>query len=436
MSMEIAETVELDSGLRVVLIPMEGTKSVTSLVMVGVGSRYEPKEKAGISHFLEHMVFKGTKRWPTSLDLSQTVDGIGADFNAFTGKEYTGFYVKSTSQYLDLSLDVLTDMLYTPRLRSSDIERERGVIVEEINMYNDLPQRKVAEIFDASMYGDYGLGRRIDGTKEAVTGFTKKDFQQHLNDWYGADNTVLVIAGDASLMKNTDALITKVAGYFDKGLDYGATTTERVLGFADHGEIQVTVEHKTNDQAHFVLGFPSYHITHPKRYAQTLLQVIMGGNMSSRLFTEVREKRGLAYYSRTDVDRFKDTGAFAAVAGVDIKRVDEAVKVTMSIFEDVKADAKKGVTDEELSRAKEYLTGSLTLSMEGSRNVAQYWAQRVILGDEAMSPRKVLDKIRRVEREELVEVAQEVFNPEKMVFALVGPFEDQGKFEQLLKFEV
>lgn len=436
MSMEIAETVEMDSGLRIVLVPMEGTKSVTTMVMVGVGSRYESKEKSGLSHFLEHMVFKGSAKWPTALELSQVVDGIGADFNAFTSKEFTGFYVKSTSNHLDLALDVLTDMLYTCKLRPSDIEREKGVIIEEINMYNDLPQRKVAEIFDAIMYGDYGLGRRIDGAKETVSSFTKADFQEHLQTWYGLDNTVVVIAGDAKLMKDTDGLVKRVGEHFSKGSALGQIKAERVLGFADHGQVQLSVEHKTNDQAHFVLGFPSYPVAHTARYAQSLLQVIMGGNMSSRLFTEIREKRGLAYYCRIDVDRFRDTGAYAASAGVDIKRVDEAIKVTMELFEDIKADGAKKITTDELERAKEYLAGSLILSMEGSRNVAQYWAQRIVSGDEVISPRKVLAKVRKVEREELVAVAQEVFDPSKLVFALVGPFEDQGKFERLLKFEV
>lgn len=436
MSMEIAELVELDSGLRVVLKPIEGAKSVTTLVMVGVGSRHESKDKNGISHFVEHMVFKGTEKFPTALDLSAAVDGIGAEFNAFTGKEYTGFYVKSTSAHLDLALEVLTDMLYTPKLRNADIEREKGVIVEEINMYNDLPQHKVGEIFDATMYGDYGLGRRIDGTREAVTSFTKKDFQNHMNTWYGADNTVVVIAGDAALMRDTDRLIAKIATYFDKGLDYGKTISEKVLGFAEHGEIQTVVEMKKSDQAHFVLGFPSFHLTHPMRYAQSLLQIIVGGNMSSRLFTEVREKRGLCYYVRADVDRYKDTGAFAASAGVDVTRVDEAIKATLAVFGDVKADGRHKITDIEVERAKEYLSGSLTLSMEGTKSVAQYWAQRVLADDEIISPRKVLEKLRAVTRQEIVEAAQLIFNPDKMIFSLVGPFEDKGSFDRLLKFEV
>lgn len=436
MSMEIAEMVELDSGLRIVLKPLPGAKSVTTLVMVGVGSRYETKEKNGISHFVEHMVFKGTQKWPTALDLSAVVDGVGAEFNAFTGKEYTGFYVKSMSNHLDLALDVLTDMLYTPKLRPSDIEREKGVIVEEINMYNDLPQHKVAELYDAAMYGDYGLGRRIDGSKETVTSFTKKDFTQHMTDWYGSDNTVVVLAGDATIMKETDGLVKKIAQYFDKGLDYGRTNLEKALGFAEHEQIQSVVDMRSSDQAHFVLGFPSYHLTHPKRYAQSLLQIILGGNMSSRLFTEVREKLGLAYYVRADVDRFKDTGSFAAVAGVDVNRVDEALEATLKVFTDLKNDKKAKITEEEVNRAKEYLAGSLVLSMEGTRNVAQYWAQRVLLDDEIMSPRKVLERLREVKREEIVEVAQEIFNPDKMIFSLVGPFKSQDKFDRLLKFEV
>lgn len=424
----------LKNKLRVVRVPMEGARSVTVLAMVGIGSRYESEKQNGISHFLEHMVFKGSKKWPTAMDLSQVVDGIGADFNAFTGKEYTGFYVKSASMHMELSLDVLSDMLYTSKLRQSDIDRERGVIAEEINMYNDLPQHKVEHLYERAMYGDVGLGRRIDGEHHTVAHFTKADFSKHLQTWYGLDNTCVVVAGDASVVDKPGTL-KLIEDYFDKGKVLGDTTEEKKLGYEEHGEVQVNVDCKQCDQAHFLLGFPAYSLHHENRYALSLLQTIMGGNMSSRLFTEVREKRGLAYYSRLDVDRYADTGSMAAVEGVDVKRLDEAVKVTMGVFADVVADGKNGISDAELNRAKEYLAGSLLLSMEGSRNVAQYWGQRVTLGDEIVGAEEVIGKLREIGREEVVSVAKELINPEKMVFALVGPFEDDGRFDRLLKFE-
>jgi len=421
--------------LDVVLVPLGGVASVTALVMVGVGSRYETKKMNGISHFLEHMVFKGTKKWPTARDLSTEVDGIGAEFNAFTGKEYTGFYVKSAASYLDLSLDVLTDMMYASKLRSGDIEREKGVIVEEINMYNDLPQRKVEELFEQAMYGDVGLGRRIDGTKGTVTKFNRDDFVKHLETWYTLDNTCLVLAGDATVLGKEEKVMDRVRELFAKGewLDEGGA--DKSMIFENHGEVQTVVHTKESDQAHLVMGFPGYALGHADRYALSVLGILLGGNMSSRLFTEVREKRGLAYYARVDVDRYLDTGAMAAAEGVDISRVDEAVAVTMEVFSDVDQDKKKGVTEEEVKRAQEYLAGSLLLSMESTRNTAQYWGQRVVLGDEVIGPEEVLAKIRAVTREDVVRVAKDVVRPEKMVFALVGPFDDKGKFDRLLRFE-
>jgi len=424
----------LANGLRTVLVPMEGVKSLTVLAMVGVGSRYEEKKYSGISHFLEHMVFKGSAKWPQALDLSQTVDGIGADFNAFTGKEYTGFYVKAASRHVELALDVLTDMLYTPKLRTSDIEREKGVIVEEINMYNDLPQRKVGDLFDQAMYGDVGLGRRIDGDKEAVLGFDRADFKKHLETWYGLDNTCFVVAGDGDVVEN-GKILKLIEKYTSKGEGYGETTEEKKVGFEEHGEVQVAVHTKESDQAHLVMGFPTFSMHHPDRYVLSVLGTILGGNMSSRLFTEVREKRGLAYYARVDVDRFQDTGALAAAEGVDINRVDEAVEVTMKVFSDVTRDGQNGVSPEELTRAKEYLSGSLVLSMEGSRNTAQFWAMKEVLGDEVIGPEEVLKRVRAVKHEDVVRVAREIIDPGKMVFSLVGPVDDGGRFEKLLMFK-
>ena len=414
---------------------MAGVSSVTVLAMVGVGSRFESKRMNGISHFLEHMVFKGSDKWPQPQDILTTVDGIGARFNAFTGKEYTGFYIQAGVDHMVLAADVLSDMLYTSKLRSADIEREKGVIREEINMYNDQPQSKVNHLFDEAMYGDTGLGRRIDGMHHTVDAFKRADFTSHMENWYGLDNTVVVIAGgvggkDYSVPKVEEIILQS---FGRKGKVFGKTEVEREYSHKEQGEIQVTVASKESDQAHLVLGFPSYNLNHPDRYAVSLLETILGGNMSSRLFSEVREKRGLAYYARCDVDRFHDVGALAAVEGVNVDKVEEAVTVTMQVFEDVKGEGKNGISAEELDRAKEYLTGSLMLSLESTRNVAQFWAMRQTLSDEVIEPGEVIKKLRAVKLEDVVRVAREVIRPDKRVFALVGPFDDHGKFDSLIK---
>jgi predicted Zn-dependent peptidase len=423
----------LDSGLKVALIPMPGVKSVTVLAMVGVGSRFEDKSKNGISHFLEHMVFKGTDKWPEAADLAQTVDGVGAEFNAYTGKEYTAFYVKSASRHLNMALDVISDMMYTARLRADDLEREKGVIVEEINMYNDLPQRRVADLFDRAMYGDVGLGRKIDGEKEIVKSFTRDDFLTHIKTWYGLENVTVVVAGDSESLSDQEKIIGEIDKAFSKAGDRRKLLGIKRLETKPSEKERLVVEFKKSDQAHVVMGFPGWKITHPKRTVLSILSVIMGGNMSSRLFIEVREKRGLAYYSRAEVDRYLDTGAVGAAMGVDVKRVEEAIKVAKNVFMEVVEDGANKITEEELNRAKEFLAGSIILDMEDSRSVAEYWAVRMTQNDELIDPDAMIERVRKVTREEVVAVAKELFDPKKLVLTIIGPYKNQLKFVKLLE---
>jgi predicted Zn-dependent peptidase len=274
------------------------------------------------------MVFKGTENYPTPKALAEAVDAVGAEFNAFTSKEYTGYYVKAASSHIPLALDVLSDMLLTPRLLEDDIEREKGVIIEELNMYEDTPARHIGDVFEQLMFAGSDLGRDIIGTKETIRGITRQNFVDYIAQWYGLGNMVVTIAGDADVLKKP-SLLKEIDKAFSKKGDIGERKNggKRILGNVLSKKSQVKIEHKKTEQAHFVMCVPGLERGHKDRFVLGVLSVLFGGNMSSRLFTEVREKRGLCYYVRADGDSYHDIGNFGASAGVDPKRVDEAVKV-------------------------------------------------------------------------------------------------------------
>jgi predicted Zn-dependent peptidase len=424
---------QLSSGLTVIRVPMPAVESVTVLALVNVGSRYEAKNRWGISHFLEHMVFKGTENYPDAQTLAASVDAIGAKFNAFTSKEYTGYYVKATSKGMDLALDVVSDMLLTPQLRQDDIDREKGVIIEEINMYADMPSSHIANLFEQMVYDHATIGHDIIGTKETVSSFTSADFSDHLHHWYGRGNIVLIISGDERVVKNKK-LLQKVDQLFKKG-DSGsrlAPSTKDHLGKRPLQEKKLLLEERKTEQAHFVMGFPAIPRKDSRRHALSLLSVILGGNMSSRLFSEVREKRGLCYYVHTDLDFFHDTGLFGASAGVDPKRVEEAVKVTVAEFMSV-VDGSKPITAAELKRAKDYITGKFVLDLEDSESVAQYFGMKQLLLGQIETPEELLKKYLSVELDQVQAVAEEFLNREELRFGVIGPFADQKIFEVAIK---
>lgn len=445
-----AKVNKLASGLRVISVPMDGVGSVCVMALVGVGSRYEPKRLNGMSHFLEHMPFKGTAKWPTSMDLSSAVDSIGAEFNAFTSKEYTGFYVKSTAKQMEFDMDVVSDLLYAPRLKATDIAMEKGVIAEEIKMYNDMPKAKVSHVFDRLMYGDNGLGRRIDGLVKTIQAFERTDFVEWRKQWYGLDNVVVVVAGAITQNTNNQSPTTKqsrnsndqnsklidlVGEYFEgKARGFGKRSGEKVLGYEAQEGIRCQVEYMKSDQAHLVLGFPALAQGHPDRYALAVLSNILGGSMSSRLFSEVREKRGLAYYVYTDIDRYADTGCLAVAAGVDTKRISEAMKAIFGVLAGVADGGRAKITEAEVRRAQEYFAGSMVLSLEGSRSQAQYWGLRAVLDDDVIGPDEMIRRVRAVTAADVERVAGDVLKAGMMNLAVVGPYKDGAKLEKLLKW--
>lgn len=420
----------LPSGLTVIRVPMPAVKSVTVLALVNVGSRYEEPRLWGISHFLEHMVFKGTEKYPDAQSLAAAVDAIGAKFNAFTSKEYTGYYVKAASKGMDLALDVVSDMLMTPRLRQDDIDREKGVIIEEINMYADMPASHIANQFEQMTYNSQTIGHDIIGTKETVSAFSSEDFAQHLKHWYGRGNIVLIISGDEAIVSQ-DTLLEKVDHLFAKGnaSDWQAAKAAEHLGSDPFTGHTLHVEQRQTEQAHFVMGFPALRRSDPRRHVLSLLSVILGGNMSSRLFSEVREKRGLCYYVHSDTDFYHDVGLFGASAGVDPKRVEEAVKVTADEFYAL-SDNRKQVTPEELQRAKDYITGKFVLDLEDSESVAQYFGMKQLLLGKVETPEELLQRYMSTTLDEVNQLAQEIIKQDQLRFAVIGPFEDKTVFER------
>lgn len=422
----------LKSGLQLIRVPMPAVKSVTVLLLCNTGSRYEEGKIEGIAHFLEHMVFKGTENFPTAQDLAQAVDGIGADFNAYTSKEYTGYYVQSSSKHLPLALHVVSDMIFTPKLRQEDIDREKGVIIEEMNMYADTPARHIGDLFEQMMFAGSGLSHEIIGSKETVTSFTTADFQAFLKKWYGPSNMILVVTGDAEVI-STDAALAEIEKAFSKGTAErdSRPDVKNLWGEKALSSQQLLVHFKKTEQAHFILGFPGIKRTDPDRYAASLLATILGGNMSSRLFTEVREKRGLSYYVHADNDMYHDIGFFGASAGVDTKRVDEAITV---ILEELLAVLdKKPITAEELQKAKEYMAGKMVLGLEDSEDVAQYYGMYQLFYGEIRTPEAVLEKIRAVTLDDIKRIAERVLKPDQVRFGIIGPYEDEARFKTLLK---
>jgi predicted Zn-dependent peptidase len=423
----------LPSGLPVIRIPMPAVESVTVLVLCNTGSRYEKPEQYGIAHFFEHMVFKGTKKYPTAQALAGTVDGIGADFNAFTGKEYTGYYVKSAAQHLGLALDVVSDMLLAPALRQEDIDREKGVIVEELNLYVDTPHRHIADLFDNMIFKGNGLEHDIVGNKSTIKSLKTEDFQTFLQSWYGPGNMLLILAGDGQVVES-EATMDQIRVAFSKE---AGERVKNKIGLEQHLEkdpisrLKLHVEHKKTEQAHFILGWPGINRHDPDRYALSLLSTILGGNMSSRLFTEVREKRGLCYYVHSDVDQAHDGGVFGASAGVDPNRIEEALEVTINEFTSL-VDGKKPVTEEDLKKAKDYVAGKMTLGLEDSESVAQFFGMKQLLHNKIETPEEVMEKLQAVNLEEVTAVAKRLIKPGQMRLAVIGPFTEKAKFEKVL----
>jgi predicted Zn-dependent peptidase len=411
----------LENGLRVLTASLPQAQSVTCMVMLAAGSRYETAETNGIAHFSEHMFFKGTGRRPTARQIAGEIDAIGGEFNAFTGKEYTAYYVKCAAEHRDIALDVLVDMLRNSRFDSEEIEREKGVIVEEMNMYFDTPRDYIGGVYEELLYGDQPLGWDIIGRKETVRDATRDTFMSYLGEWYHPSRMVVGLGGRIG-----DGLLERLTELLG---DLPARETGAPPATAPHTNGRVKVFTKQSDQAHLILGVPSYPLVHADRYALQVLSNILGGGMSSRLFTEVRERRGLAYYVFGLNHSYTDAGSLYAQAGVDINRIDEAVT---TILAELRTIAAERVPDGELHKAKNFAKGRFVLQLENPQGLILFGLRREVLERETPTLEEVLEGLEAVTAEDVQRVAQDLISDERLRLAVIGPFDDVERFERLL----
>lgn len=415
--------ITLPSGLRIITAPIVDTKTVTILVLFATGSKYETKEINGVSHFLEHMTFKGTRKRPSPLAIAEPLDRIGSQYNAFTGQEYTGYYAKADGRHLDLLLDIMSDITLNPKFKQEEINNERGVIIEEINMYEDNPARKIGDIWTSLLYGDQPAGWDTAGKKEIIAKLMRDNFVKYHNDHYVASKTVVVVSGmieHSDIAEKIEKLFKSISNASGKG---------KSLTKEYQKKPEARVFYKKTDQTHIALGVRSYNIFDERRYAAEVLSTVLGGGMSSRLFSLLRDKMGAAYYVRTYSDESTDTGNLATYAGIDNRRAGEIIKAILKEYQKIR---RFKVNTSELTKAKEHLEGSLILSIETSDELASFYGFQEILKNEILKPEEVIKKIRAVTSSDVLKAAQDIFRPEKLNLAIIGPYKDKKQFANLL----
>ena len=415
---------QLKNGLTIIEVPSHDAESVVVDFFVKTGSRSENEKESGISHFLEHFLFKGTKKYPTALAISSIVDSIGGEMNANTGKEHTQFYIKAASQHLELIFELLSDMIQNPLLDAVELEKEKGVIVEEINMYKDTPMYEIENILENAMWPNEPLGRDIAGTKDTVTKFTTGMFADYINRHYQAPNMILGISGKYD-KKKFSTLIKKYWLTFPKKKFHGwEKAKDKQI------EPRLSLQFKETEQAHVSFGFKGLPYGDKRNAAQTVLAAVLSGGMSGRLFTEVREKRGLAYYVSASGSAYQDTGVFGVRAGVQVAKIEEAIKV---ILAELKKVTNSLVGIEELKKAKEYLKGRTILALEDNQVRLDWFVEAEAFKPKILMPQEVFKKIDAVTAKEIQKVAQDLFQKKNMTLAIIGPYKNQQNFKALLK---
>lgn len=404
---------KLKSGLPIFLADVPGSKTATVLVMFKTGSKYESRAQSGLSHFLEHMFFKGTVKRPSTLILSSELDSLGGEFNAFTSKEYTGYYVKAAKDKINKSLEIVSDMLLNSKFEQEEIDRERGVIIEEMNMYEDNPLMNIEDVFEQLIYGDTPAGWSTIGFKENLLRFKRQDFVDYYNSQYGKNSAFLLVAGGI----NKDIMAT--AYQFFSGLaDNKFVKKARVI--EKQFKPQILVRYKNTDQAHMALGVRALAYNHKDNYNLKVLSIILGGSMSSRLFTELRERRGLAYYVRAKHEVYSDSGYLFARAGVPLDKVEESLTVLLKEFKKI---ATESVSEVELKRAKNFLLGNMAINLESSDDLAQWYAGQAIMEKDIVSPEEFARNIKKVTTKDILRVAKNLIKNQTLNLAIIGKIE-------------
>jgi predicted Zn-dependent peptidase len=402
------------SGLRIITVPSKSTQTVTVLVLVGTGSKYEKKEEKGISHFLEHMYFKGTKKRPSSLEIAETLDKVGGIYNAFTSQEYTGYFAKVSREHFVLALDWVSDIFLNSTLPEKEIEKERGVIIEEINMRKDHPMEHVQVLWQKLLYGDQPAGWDVAGEVETVSKISRKDLLEYREAQYIAPNTIICLAGNF----NEKEGINKVKKFFSKIKIGKSRGKPKVIEKQEKPEI--LFEKRETDQTHVCLGVRGFNIFDERRYTQEILALILGGMMSSRLFERIRTKLGIAYYIETDTFSDPDTGYLVTRAGLSNEKLEEGISEILKEYRKIR---REGVSKSELKKAKDCLKGKMNILLESSDAKASFFAIQEILEKKILTPEQIFKKIDKFSQNDILELAREIFRPEKLNLALIGPKE-------------
>ena len=412
---------KLKNNIDVISFLMPFTETVTVLTLVKIGSRYEEEQLQGISHFLEHLFFKGTKKRPTTIEIAHELDNMGAEFNAFTSKEYTGFYITAASKYIDIILDILSDILLNSLFKEEEIQKERGAVIEEMNMFQDTPMRYIGDVFEELLYGDTPLGRKVIGAKKTLNNMKRDDFINYFKENYNSQNIVISIAG-----KFENLNLEKFLGNVKKG------KKSEYEKYTDNQKIpQVFIMDKKTDQAQVAIGYKTFSVFDKRRTILDVLATILGGGMSSRLFTEVRERRGLCYFVRTFAEHYLDQGYIGTFSGVTLSKIDKAIKI---ILQEHKKIIKYEISPKELNKAKEYIKGKFLLSAEGSYDIAHFIGMEKLILDRVISIEDYFKEIQGVTTIAIKKIAQEIFIPEQLNLAIIGPFKnEENRFQKLIQ---
>ncbi|TAN36571.1 insulinase family protein [Patescibacteria group bacterium] len=415
----------LPNGLRMLAVPMTDNPTVTVLVLVETGSKYETKSINGLSHFLEHMCFKGTTNRPNTSDLSKELDTLGCEFNAFTGQEFTGYYAKGKVSDFSKLIDIISDLYLNPLLKEDEIEKEKGVIVDEINMYDDMPMQKVHEVWADLLYGDQPAGWSIAGERDVVRSMSRKDFVAYRKAHYVASATTVVVSGNI----DTSTAFKEITKKF-KGISTSKKSGKKKTRDTQSGP-QVALKFKETDQTHFILGVRSFPVYDKRNPIISVLGGVLGSGMSSRLFRKIRDEMGVGYYVRAGNSTSTDSGYFAVSAGVANDRLGEVLRAVMEEFENLKNNI---VPADELAKVKEHLVGMMYLSLESSDELAEYYGTQEVMRREMRTPKERERLIRAVTGEDVQKMARKIFTEKNLNLALIGPTKDEAGLKSLLKF--
>lgn len=416
----------LSNKIPLILIPMAAAKTVTALIMVKTGSKYETAAESGLSHFLEHMFFKGTSRRPNTLALSAELDSLGGEYNAFTAKEYTGYYVKVAAGKLGVALDILGDMLTDSKFAAEEIERERGVIIEELNMYEDNPMMHIEDVLETCLYGNTPAGWDTIGTKENIKNFKRADFLRYFKRQYGANSLSIILSGAVRPADQKAAV--KIFSRISKN-----NWRDKIPVKEKQAHPALRIAAKATDQINLSLAVRTFPVGHPQELALKLLSVILGGSMSSRLFIALRERSGLAYYVKTETEFYSDSGYLSTQAGVPKGKVEAAIAIILAEYRRI---AREEVTVAELIRAKDLISGRMLMQLEASDEVASWYGRQAVLRKNFISPEDLEKKLRALKAGDLRQAAQLVMKDQGLNLAIIGPVAaaEKARLQKMLKF--